>query len=77
MHIPKTNVIRIERIEEDIKTVQCPICKTFLVPIPHHVVTMICWKCEKEFRIEHDPAKIISPEVPSIKGDTTRTIVRG
>lgn len=77
MYIKKTNVVTERKTDGTVKKVQCPYCKVFLEPIPRYVTAMICWKCDKEFRIEHDPEKIVSPEAPSVKGDTTRTIIRG
>lgn len=77
MYIKKTNVVVERETVSTCKKVQCPYCRVYLEPVPEYITAMICWGCKKEFRIEHDPEKTISPEIPSEKGVTTRTIMRG
>lgn len=66
-YIKKTNVVSFREITDSIRKVQCPYCKTFLEPVPTHVTAMLCWKCNKEFRIEHDQDKICEFEARKIQ----------
>ncbi len=43
------------------RTIQCPKCKTFLEGVDDSVITMRCWYCEREFRIQQDPSKWVRP----------------
>ena len=56
----KTNVMATRRTTATIKSVQCPYCKTHLEPIQKYVTAMVCWHCNKEFRIETDESRIQS-----------------
>ena len=71
MYIKKTNVMKSRTTTSTIHTVQCPYCKTFLESISPYITAMICWRCNKEFRIERDKNKIIEP--PS---GMSRTMIR-
>lgn len=71
--IKTTNTISEDTIEDIIRTVQYPYCKTYLKHIPGYITAMKCWHCKKEFRIQQDKDKIF--EIP--KNGAKRTSLRG
>ena len=71
--IKTTNTIVEEIIEETIRSVQCPYCKTHLKHVPRYITAMKCWHCKKEFRIQQDKDKIIE----ILEGGAKRTSLRG
>ncbi len=66
-YIKTTNVIIDKEQTSYTREVQCPYCHTFLRPIPDYVTAMKCWHCNKEFRIEQDINKLISPNEVTLK----------
>ena len=71
-YLKTTNVVIEETYANTIRSVQCPYCKTLLKPVLGYTTAMICWKCNREFRIQQDVAKI-NPASAGIK----RTIIKG
>lgn len=58
--IKTTNMVVDKVVQHDIRTVQCPYCKTFLEGISLSTTAMFCWHCRKEFRIQQDKWKFIN-----------------
>jgi DNA-directed RNA polymerase subunit RPC12/RpoP len=71
MYIKKTNVVEIRSTTNTFRKVQCPYCKVCLESVAEYITAMICWNCDREFRIEQDKTKIVN----SVFGG--RTILRG
>lgn len=74
VYIKTTNVISRRTTTNSLKKVQCPYCKTFLESVSEYTTAMICWQCDKEFRIEQDESKISNSDEYS---STKRTVLKG
>ena len=61
-YLKKTNIIERRETTGVIKRVRCPYCYTFLDNVPKYVTAMLCWNCNKEFRIEEDSEKWNKPD---------------
>ena len=64
VRIKTTNVVKDEETTKSVRTVQCPICNTFLNGVDKSVVVMTCWLCNKEFKIQQDSNKYESSVEP-------------
>ena len=73
-YIKKTNNISRRTITSTLKKVRCPYCKTYLESVSEYTTAMICWHCDKKFRIEQDESRILNDDESN---KITRTILKG
>lgn len=57
INMKTTNIISERTVSSIIKTVKCPYCHNYLEPIIEYAISIICWNCKKEFKIEQDNNK--------------------
>lgn len=57
VRIKTTNVVKDEEVSQVVRTVQCPLCNTYLKGVNSYTIVMKCPYCDREFKIQQDITK--------------------